>query len=111
MNILTVGYLEDQLRNFPKETEISVSCNCCHHSSIGSKDIITIEDNTNQTFGYIALNINSTVEPDIERAIDKEEFYKAEIKRLKAEKKEAIEELSQYKNKITAIYHLINDSI
>lgn len=109
--MLTVGYLEDQLRNFPKETEISVSCNCCHHSSIGSKDIIKIEDNTNQTFGYIELNINSTVEPDIERAIDKEEFYKAEIKKLEIEKKEAIEELNKYKNKITTIYNLIDDSI
>lgn len=106
MNKLTVGYLEDKLRKFPKETEIYVSCGCCHHSSVGSTDIIDIEDYTDQTFGYIELKINDSIESDIKLSKNKEEFYKAEIKKLEKEKEQIEYELFKYKNKLETIYNI-----
>lgn len=103
MDRLTVGYLEDKLREFPKKTNIYVSCGCCHHSSGGSTDIVNIEDNTDQTFGYIELQINDSSKSDVKLSKDKEKFYKAEIKKLEKEKEQMEYELFIYKNKLEAI--------
>ena len=82
---LTVGYLENELRKFPKGTEISVGCHSCNHSSIGTTNIIEIVDNTNQTYGYIELNLNNKSESLFELNADKEEYYKKEIEKLNKE--------------------------
>lgn len=79
---LTVGILEDKLRKYPKETAIQTSCGVCHHGALGNETIVEIVDETNQTFGYIELRLNASSEPEAKLATDKEEFYKAEIKRL-----------------------------
>lgn len=89
---LTVGQLEDKLRQFPKNTSITLTCRACHHGSSGGEDILKIEDNTSQTFGCIEIGVNNKTEPNVDRAFDKEEFYKKEVEILKAiiEKKESI---------------------
>lgn len=86
MSKLTVGYIEDLLRKYNKSTEVEVSCNCCHHSSIGHTSILKVRDNTDQTYGYIELELNSNNSPaDVENIEDKKDFYEGEIKRLKRE--------------------------
>lgn len=85
---LTVGYLENELRKYPKGTEITVGCDCCNHSSSGSSDIINIEDKTNQTYGYIELRFNNKSESDIKLSNDEKEFYERDIEKLKKQIKE-----------------------
>ena len=108
MEALTVGYLEKELRKYPKETEVFVACNSCHRSSVGSTDIIRIDDMTNQTFGYIEIVVNDTIKPNVEFTKDKEEFYKAEVDRLTKEKEELEYEVFEYKNKLRAIANELN---
>jgi len=79
---LTVGQLEDKLRKFPKGTSISVSCGCCNHGSIGDSSILSITDKTNQTYGYIEINLNDSSQSNVELSHDKEEFYKKEVEKL-----------------------------
>lgn len=94
---LTVGILEDKLRHFKKGTLIHVGCGCCHHSAMGNETIISIEDRTNQTYGYIELNINDTSKSEVELSKDRETFYKAEIEKLNKTIKEQKAKLEEYK--------------
>jgi len=79
---LTVGILENKLRQFPKGTSINVSCGCCHHGALGDEKIISIRDDTNQTYGYIELEINASSKPDVTVTKDEKVFYESELKRL-----------------------------
>lgn len=107
MGKLTVGLLEDQLRRFDRETEISLTCGCCQCNSIGD---ILIEDNTDET-GYVEISVNNLVMPSAELAIDKERFYEAEVKRLKKEKEEIKIEMFEYKDKLKCIEKFIRNEI
>ena len=79
---LTIGILEDKLRKFPKGTSITVGCGSCNHSASGSESILSITDRTNQTYGYIELNLNDSSQSDVKLSHDKEEFYKKEVEKL-----------------------------
>lgn len=57
---LTVGRLVEMLSKYPKDVELVVGCDNCHHGASGTEDIITIRENLDQTFGYIDLRLNST---------------------------------------------------
>lgn len=97
MSKLTVGYIENLLRKYSKETEVEVSCNCCHHASIGHTSILKVRDNTNQTYGYIGLELNSSSYPDdVEDIEDKKGFYEGEIKRLNREVEKLKNKLKLY---------------
>lgn len=86
MSKLTVGYIEDLLRKYDKSVEVEVSCGCCHRSSIGGTNILKVRDNTDQTYGYISLNLNASSEPaNVDDVENKKEFYEGEIKRLNDE--------------------------
>jgi len=93
---LTVGVLEEKLRKFPKKIEISVNCGCCHHGSIGEESILTIEDRTNQTYGYIELNLNASSQAEVKLSKDKEEFYKAEVVKLNKVIQEQAKKIERY---------------
>jgi hypothetical protein len=93
---LTVGILENKLRQFPKGTPINVCCECCHHGALGNETILGIEDKTNQTYGYIELILNNSSEPDVTVTKDEKVFYEAELKRLN--------ELIVKKNKLITDY-------
>ncbi|MEK4030845.1 hypothetical protein MKZ02_20205 [Pseudobacillus sp. FSL P4-0506] len=54
----TVGELVEMLAKFPFDTEIVVGCGGCQKGSVN--DVITISDRTDQTFGYIELNVNQS---------------------------------------------------
>ncbi|MBN1074647.1 hypothetical protein DVV91_09870 [Clostridium botulinum] len=83
---LTVGKVEELIRPFSRGTEVELSCGCCHHSSIGSENILKLKDHTNQTYGYVELEFNSTsTQGCVELNEDKEQWYKAEIEKLKKE--------------------------
>lgn len=110
MNGLTVGHLEEQLRKFPKGTTISLTCNSCHHGSIGDIDIINIVDNTDQTYGYIELVFNNKSTPNVELSKDREEFYKKEIQRLNDKNDGLEDELERFKSKIDRIQNTIKSS-
>lgn len=79
---LIIGILEDKLRKFSKGTDLHVSCGVCHHSAMGNETIISIEDNTDQTYGYITLNLNNSSKAEKELSKDKEVFYEAELLKL-----------------------------
>ncbi|MBU3155159.1 hypothetical protein [Clostridium estertheticum] len=79
---LTVGVLEDKLRKFSKGIPINVSCEVCHHGAMGNETIISVEDKTNQSYGYIELTLNASSKPDVKVTKDEKIFYDAEIKRL-----------------------------
>lgn len=79
---LTVGLLESKLRKFPKGTAVQVSCGCCNHGALGNETILNIEDRTNQTYGYIELNLNHSSKAEVKLSADKEEFYKVEVAKL-----------------------------
>lgn len=81
---LTIGYLEDKFRKFPKNTVIHIGCGVCHHSASGSDQIVSIEDRTNQTYGYIELTLNDKTEGKVEVTKDEKLFYETEIARLKS---------------------------
>lgn len=86
MSKLTVGYIEDLLRKYDKSVEVEVSCGCCHRGSIGSTSILKVRDNTDQTYGYVGLELNSSSSPaNVEDIENKKEFYEGEIKRLNKE--------------------------
>lgn len=86
MSKLTVGYIEDLLRKYDKSVEVEVSCGCCHRGAIGSTSILKVTDNTDQTYGYISLNLNASSEPaNVDEVENKKEFYEGEIKRLSDE--------------------------
>ena len=86
MSKLTVGYIEDLLRKYDKGVEVEVSCGCCHRGSIGNTSILKVRDNTDQTYGYISLNLNASSEPaNVDEVENKKEFYEGEIKRLNDE--------------------------
>lgn len=86
MGKLMVGYIEDLLRKYDKSVEVEVSCGCCHRGSIGSTNILKVRDNTNQTYGYISLNLNASSEPaSVDDVENKKEFYEGEVKRLSDE--------------------------
>lgn len=97
---LTVGILEEKLRKFPKGTSITVSCGCCNHGALGSENIIEIADKTNQTYGYIEINLNNSSKAEVELSKDKEEFYKAEVDKLSKIIKEHNLKLKIYKEHI-----------
>lgn len=81
--LLTVGMIEEQLRKFPKGTTVNVGCGCCHHSANGDESILNIKDYTNQTYGYIDMELNaSTQSSELKLNPDEKEFYEAEIKKL-----------------------------
>lgn len=100
---LTVGILEDKLRKFSKGTSIHVSCGVCHHGALGNESILEINDNTNQTFGYIELNLNASSESNVELTVDKEEFYKAEIEKLKKQIMQQKIKLLEYEDTMKSI--------
>lgn len=86
MSKLTVGYIEDLLRKYDKGVEVEVSCGCCHRGSIGSTSILKVRDNTDQTYGYVGLELNSSSSPaNVEDIENKKEFFEGEIKRLNKE--------------------------
>jgi len=97
---LTIGMLEDKLRKFSKGVAISVTCNCCHHGAIGDSSILSITDKTNQTYGYIELNLNDSSQSDAELSHDKEEFYKKEVEKLNKIIKTQIMKLERYEEYI-----------
>lgn len=100
---LTIGMIEDKFRKYPKGTTVNVSCGCCHHGALGNETILDIQDNTNQTYGYIELVVNASSEPQVELSPDKEEFYKKEIERLNKIIKKQEFELKEYKSSIESI--------
>lgn len=97
MSNLTVGKIEELLRPFEKGTTVMVGCRKCHSGSSG-ENILKIIDNSNQTYGYIELEINKNSEPSKEvlELADKEFFIK-EIEKLKETIKARDNELNQYK--------------
>lgn len=98
MENLTVGYIEDLLRKYPKGTRVEISCGVCHHSSGGGTDILKIRDYTNQTFGNIELELNSESDGHIKCTDNEKRFYEKEIERLKEELKEKDYEITEYKD-------------
>ncbi|MBZ9693223.1 hypothetical protein [Clostridium sp. M14] len=71
---LTVGKLEELIRPFSRGAEVELSCGCCHHSSIGSENILKLKDYK----GYIELEFNATSSQGfVELNEDKEQWYKA----------------------------------
>lgn len=96
----TVGKLEDVLRSYSKDTVIHSSCGNCHHGTNGDIEII---DKTNQTYGYIEININNRHDPKIEYAADEKEFYEREIERLKRACNKHKKQEETYKRMIDSI--------
>ena len=99
---LTVGLLENKLRQFPKGTVIQVSCGCCNHGALGNETILGITDKTNQTYGYIELNLNHSSKAEVKLSSDKEEFYKVEIEKLNKTIKEQDLKLKRCKEFVEA---------
>ena len=97
---LSVGIIEDKLRKFPKNTSISISCSCCNHSSSGNESILSITDNTNQTYGYIELNFNDSSKAEVKLSTDKEKFYTKEIEKLNKIIKTQERKLNDYKEHV-----------
>ncbi|WP_252251293.1 hypothetical protein [Clostridium sp. VAP52] len=94
---LTVGKLEELIRPFSRGTEIELSCGCCHHGSIGSENILKLKDHTNQTYGHLELEFNATsTQGCVELNKDREQWYKAEIEKLKKELEVQNSIISQY---------------
>lgn len=93
MENLTVGYIEDKLRKFNKETIVRVGCNCCNRGSVGTENTIKIIDNTNQTYGYAEIVLNSSIEPNLELSPNKEKYYENVINNQK-------EEITELKQKV-----------
>lgn len=79
---LTIGKLEEMLRGYDRSTIVNVGCNCCNRGGTG-ESMLSITDRTDQTYGYIELNLNATHYGDVELNDDKEEFYSKEIEKLK----------------------------
>lgn len=52
----TVGSLIEALAKYPFSTEIVTECCACQKSSSGGT--IKVNDHTNQTFGYLGLEVN-----------------------------------------------------
>jgi peptidoglycan hydrolase CwlO-like protein len=90
---ITVGQLEDMLRKFDKGTIIHSNCNNCNHSTNGE---IKITDRTNQTYGYIEIEVNNSNDARIECAADEKEFYEKEIEKLKSELRDCRSKLETY---------------
>lgn len=103
---LTVSKLEEKLREFSKDTIISVGCNCCNHSSSG-ENVIKISNKTDQTYGYIELTLNDISKSEVELSKNKEEYYKVVIEKMQGIINEQDEKLKKYKNFVDDI---INDS-
>ncbi|MGH4125618.1 MAG: hypothetical protein ACREV6_22125 [Clostridium sp.] len=95
---LTVGLLENELRQFSKGTAVHVSCGCCNHGALGNETILGIADKTNQTYGYIELNLNNSSKAEVELSTDKEEFYKVEVAKLNKIIKEQDRKLKRCKD-------------
>ncbi|MCC0684375.1 hypothetical protein [Clostridioides sp. ZZV14-6345] len=104
---MNVEELEKTLRNYPKDTIIHVSCGNCNHGSINGDNLIKLKDATNQTFGYIELNINNNSTPNIELSKDKEGFYKKEISRLNEEIQNNKKDLNMYKRTVENIEKIL----
>lgn len=100
---LTVGYIEDILRKFPKETPVNVSCNHCNLGSQGSTDIIKIVDNTKQTFGYVNFVLNDSAPTELKVSDDEKKYYENVIKRYGDEIKKLQLQLNWYKSEINNI--------
>lgn len=94
---LTVGFLEDKLRKFSKGTPIRVNCKCCYHGTAGDETIISIDDRTDQTYGYIELNLNDSTKAQVELAKDKELFYQKEIEKLTKIIKQQQDKIAHFK--------------
>lgn len=109
---LTVGKLEDMLRNYSRGTEIIIGCRCCHHSSSGD-NILKVIDCTNQTFGYIEMEVNENSEPSKEEIIASEEkkFFVKEIEKLKEEIKDKDRLIQEYTEELKNIQSKVNSSI
>lgn len=103
---LTVGYIEDLLRKYSKETEVSVGCNNCNHREIGSEKNVEIIDRTNQTYGYIELVVNAKNEGEVDLNLDKEEFYTKEVEKLKNEIKRLNSIIEVYEDEIETISNI-----
>lgn len=95
---LTVGKIEDMLRNYPKGTSVHLNCGCCHHGVSGDERILQLHNKTNQTFGYIELELNASSEGNVNLNEDKEEWYKGEIDKLKRELKKKDEIINVYED-------------
>lgn len=90
---LTVGKLEELIRPFLRGTEIELSCGCCHHGSIGNENILKLKDHK----GLIELEFNATsTQGCVELNEDREQWYKAEIEKLKKELENKNTIISQY---------------
>lgn len=100
---VTVGKLEDMLRGYNKETEIHTSCGRCHLGSMGD-NTIGLEDNTNQTYGYLTLNVNN------KSTANEKEFYETEISRLNRIVSKHVGDLKAYKDLIDSMQKVIDRS-
>lgn len=110
MSKLTVGNLEDMLRAYPKDTIIHTGCRCCSHGAIGD-NILSIEDMTNQTFGYIKLKLNATIQPKKEATADEIVYYGKKIEELMAENMKLKVKNEKYKEALREISRSINSNI
>lgn len=110
---LTVGKIEDMLRKYSKGTLVHIGCRHCHHSSIGDEGILKLNDCTDQTYGYIELQVNETYEPNNEEITTSEEkeFFVKEIGRLKEEIKDKDRLIQEYTEEFKNIQSKINSSI
>jgi hypothetical protein len=59
----TVGQLIEMLAKHSFNTPINSTCRaCCKGEVNGDMEIVTIEDRTNQTYGYIDIHFNRSWE-------------------------------------------------
>lgn len=100
---LTVGNLENKLREFKKGTSIHLLCGCCNHGICGGEDILKVRNHTNQTYGYIELAINDTAVGEVKLNPDEKEFYKNEVDKLKREVEMLKGVIEIYKDEIKSV--------
>lgn len=103
---LTVGKIEEILRGYNKDTIVHTGCNCCNRSGSG-EGLLQLVDKTNQTYGYIELNLNGTHESKIELSIDKEQFYIRELEKKNIEIQKLKSKLKIYEDTIESIERCI----
>lgn len=100
---LTVGSLENKLREFKKGTNIHLLCGCCNHGISGGESILQVKDNINQTYGYIELIMNDKAVGEAKLNPDEKEFYKNEVDKLKREIEVLKGVIEIYKDEIKSV--------
>lgn len=102
MSNFTVGKLENMLRKFDKETSVHVACRRCCSGSM-NEDVIKIDDRTNQTYGYIELELNGTWDRSKELSKDKTAYYEKVIADLTAERDEYKRKAEGYESLLESV--------